>query len=1023
MSCPIPDWRRAWGGSLQHVRNILKAVSETTFYTHASHRQDDLFRALDRAQHLPRQEEGNARPRPSVSPEREQANKRRRTESPIEEDPELGPAEGFQDNPRQQEDNVRGLDQMPFHERDIEEAPPPRPEPEVEDPEYGRHERTGAPPDAQLEDLRFQQQIIDMVKNATLETSGMSEEGIARMRDPRRTLPDLENDPDYKHALRLWLANGHSEKAYRENRLAAMERDRTLTLPTYEGMEKLIAELTGVEPIKTDMCITSCCAYTGPYARLEHCPYCTEARYRMEGRKRVARRTFNTLPLGPQLQSQCLSSETAALMACHKKLVAELLARLDLGWKLENIEDFYCSTDYRAAVDSEAISPDDFALMFSVDGAQLYEHKASDCWIYIWIIFELGPDKRYKKRYVFPGAIIPGPRKPRNLESFLFPGLAHISALQKEGLKIWDAANKRLFTSFPVIIFATADSPAMAYLNGLVGHHGAQGCRLYCPLRGRRKPNGPHYYPAMLKPLNYYERGCDHQDVTFDEILSIPPGFEGSWSDAVEERYRANLNYVVLSPNQTQFARRRLETGIAKPSIFDGLPRGFGVPRCFPGDIMHHVSLNLTDLVISLLRGTMRCDKTDDISTWDWACLADNDTWEAHGHLVSQATQYLPGSFGRPPRNPAEKINSGYKAWEYLYYVFGLLPGLLWGIQKPAFYAHFCKLVAGVRVALLLVIPVELRQRAHELLLEFVQEFEEVYYQRRVDRLHFVRQSLHALIHLIPEGLRMGPASLYSQWVLETLIGNLTAEIRSHVEPYANLSNRATRRSQCNALMALYPMLAPPADVLPEHAVELGDEYILMRARDRGPRLVKGLEEAALREYLEGKLELGLGHWKLALWKWARVRLPNGQIARTAWKECAGEARGNKVRRSRMVKLKDNRFAEIQYFFRLTIPHMRVINLAMISVFTPPDDTIRRETNYVLLACGYQGTASREVVDIKDITSVVAMVPLPKRAEEAAHPRAEELYAARFFVIEKLGLDMAWFGRVDIAEEGDNVDG
>ncbi|KAI0364294.1 hypothetical protein BV20DRAFT_908711, partial [Pilatotrama ljubarskyi] len=70
--------------------------------------------------------------------------------------------------------------------------------------------------------------------------------------------------------------------------------------------------------------------------------------------------------------------------------------------------------------------------------------------------------------------------KPKNLESFLFPGLYHIAALQREGLKIWDAAEERLFTSFPIIIFATADSPAMAYLNGLVGHHGAQGCRLYC---------------------------------------------------------------------------------------------------------------------------------------------------------------------------------------------------------------------------------------------------------------------------------------------------------------------------------------------------------------------------------------------------------------------------------------------------------------------------------------------------------------------------------------------------------------
>ncbi|KAH9858375.1 hypothetical protein C2E23DRAFT_689005, partial [Lenzites betulinus] len=103
------------------------------------------------------------------------------------------------------------------------------------------------------------------------------------------------------------------------------------------------------------------------------------------------------------------------------------------------------------------------------------------------------------------------------------------------------------FVTRPVIIFATADSPAMAYLNGLVGHHGAQGCQLYCALRGRRKPHGPHYYPAMLKPLNYYERGCDHADVAFADVLSSPP--KSSWSEAVEHRYRNNLRYVLQSPN------------------------------------------------------------------------------------------------------------------------------------------------------------------------------------------------------------------------------------------------------------------------------------------------------------------------------------------------------------------------------------------------------------------------------------------------------------------------------------------
>jgi hypothetical protein len=47
--------------------------------------------------------------------------------------------------------------------------------------------------------------------------------------------------------------------------------------------------------------------------------------------------------------------------------------------------------------------------------------------------------------------------------------------------------------------------------------------------------------------------------------------------------------------------------------------------------------------------------------TWDWATLT-GKTWETHGKRVTDVRQYLPGSFDRPPRNIAEKINSGYIA-------------------------------------------------------------------------------------------------------------------------------------------------------------------------------------------------------------------------------------------------------------------------------------------------------------------------------------------------------------------------
>ena len=66
---------------------------------------------------------------------------------------------------------------------------------------------------------------------------------------------------------------------------------------------------------------------------------------------------------------------------------------------------------------------------------------------------------------------------------------------------------------------------------------------------------------------------------------------------------------------------------------------------------------------------------------------------------------------------------------------------------------------------------------AQQLLQSFAYEFETLYYQRQVHRLHFCRQSIHALLHLAPEVTRLGPPICSSQWTMECTIGNLGEEI------------------------------------------------------------------------------------------------------------------------------------------------------------------------------------------------------------------------------------------------------
>jgi hypothetical protein len=330
--------------------------------------------------------------------------------------------------------------------------------------------------------------------------------------------------------------------------------------------------------------------------------------------------------------------------------LAELLCDNDRS--LPTVDNYFYGSNYFEAVRDGRIQENDMVLMLSFDGAQLYRNKQSDCWIYIWVIMDLDPGIHYKKKFILPGAVIPGPNKPKKPDSFLFPGLHHVAALQNEGLHIWDASQDLIVISKLFFAIGTADGPGLIYLNSFVGHHGKNGCCVFCSLIGRQKPRVSHYYPAFYKPHNYSVAGCDHDDYSYEK----PP-------PCSLEEFQQLLRFLMASPNETQYKKRHLESGICKPSLILGLnpQHKTPLPLCFGPDIMHLFSLNIPDLFIPLWQGTFDCDKTDDRITWTWAVLK-GAVWEAHGQDVAAATPYQPGSFDCPPCNPAEKISSGYKA-------------------------------------------------------------------------------------------------------------------------------------------------------------------------------------------------------------------------------------------------------------------------------------------------------------------------------------------------------------------------
>lgn len=373
--------------------------------------------------------------------------------------------------------------------------------------------------ESKIEDIRIVQQFINEISTATLENGGLDQSTIERLRNPIAQPVDI-SDPDTRLSIDLYLANTNaSEATYRATRDAIIFRFPECEVLSWNAVKKLVADITGISSVEDDMCINSCHAFTGPWKDLDHCTICGESRYEevLLPKKQVACQKFTTILLGPQLQALLRSVKCAESQKYRHNKTAELLEKLAVGNNMFDLEDIMCGSEYLKFAQNLPLTENDVLLSFSIDGAQLYQNKRSDTWIAIWTNFNLPPNERYKKKAVLPNFMIPGPHKPKHMESFTFRALHHLSALQREddgrGFKVWDAKDECISSCRPCLAAVTCDSLALVEVDGKAGHHAAYGCRASCIMKNRHKYGIGHYHMVHSLPNDYHVDGCMHPDI------------------------------------------------------------------------------------------------------------------------------------------------------------------------------------------------------------------------------------------------------------------------------------------------------------------------------------------------------------------------------------------------------------------------------------------------------------------------------------------------------------------------------
>ncbi|KAF8833584.1 hypothetical protein BDN67DRAFT_867568, partial [Paxillus ammoniavirescens] len=251
-----------------------------------------------------------------------------------------------------------------------------------------------------LPKLRETMEYIVSLRNASLEDAVSKLDGAAlqRIRNPPQATLRID-DSDIRHSIGTYLALEHSSQDAYER----VRHSHAINYPDRHGMlsfsevERIIAQYTGVEKIQNDMCPKTCLAYTGPYEPLESCPTCTMSRWNQEklqasnGRSKIAARKFTTITLASQLQARFRHPQSAREMRYLHERTQQVLEHLRETGEIPVVDDVVMGWDFLGAVLDGDIKPDDIVVMVSLDGAQLYQSKESDCWIYVWVLLNMSP--------------------------------------------------------------------------------------------------------------------------------------------------------------------------------------------------------------------------------------------------------------------------------------------------------------------------------------------------------------------------------------------------------------------------------------------------------------------------------------------------------------------------------------------------------------------------------------------------------------------------------------------------------
>jgi hypothetical protein len=446
-------------------------------------------------------------------------------------------------------------------------------------------------------------------------------------------------------------------------------------LPSLQKLQTRIAALSGVKPVAYHCCINSCCCYTRAYAALEECPYCNEPRY---DSSRHPRRIFEYLPIIPRLVNLFLDEKFAKAMNY----------RHDYPYQHGPKEDVFDGRQYAKLCQTKVTIGDvtlphrffeqitDIALGLSADGVGPYQKRGATCWPLILVNYNLPPELRYKLVNILCAGVIPGPKEPKDMDSFLAIIVDELLELAR-GVSAYNRHKGEVFSLRAYLILVFGDMPAIAKLMRMKGPNGISPCRA-CRIQGVRDPEKKRV-TTHCTPL--------HRDngESYDPLKLPLRSHEQFIRQAVQ---------VSTAHDNAEAGRRATQFGINGVPILAMLS-SLSFPNSFPHGFMHAIIENVFTTLIDLWTTDY---KNLDQGSEEYRLLP--SVVEAIGEVCVQSGATMPAVFGACVPNIATQRH-WFKAESWLLFSTVLGPVLLQRqFRRPQYYAHFIDLVLLVNKCL-----------------------------------------------------------------------------------------------------------------------------------------------------------------------------------------------------------------------------------------------------------------------------------------------------------------------------------